>query len=119
MSLAIDSPLPDSSGSSSSDHVDDFAGFLDEVLDSDSDSDDDVGSIQGTKRRKVEVNSHGSSAISSTQVLELQKVEKMKNAISLCEHFWVLQRYVSRLWGKWIQAANFMWQKQPEHMFSI
>lgn len=85
MSLAIDSPLPDSSGSSSSsDHVDDFAGFLDEVLDSD--SDDEVGSIQSTKRRKVEVNSDGSSAISITQVLELQKVEKMKNANSLCEH---------------------------------
>ncbi|PRQ16964.1 putative protein-serine/threonine phosphatase [Rosa chinensis] len=76
MSLAVDSPIPDSSASS--DPVDDFAGFLDEVLDSD--SDEDVASLQSTKRRKVEVNSNGSSSISSSEVLEVEK-----NG-SLCEH---------------------------------
>ncbi|KAL6177644.1 hypothetical protein ACLB2K_049169 [Fragaria x ananassa] len=76
MSLAVDSQIPESS--SGENPVDDFAEFLDEVLDSDSDSDSE--SFLSSKRRKVEVICNGPSSISSSGVLEVEK-----NG-SLCEH---------------------------------
>ncbi|XP_050376871.1 RNA polymerase II C-terminal domain phosphatase-like 4 [Argentina anserina] len=73
MSLAVDSSIP-----GGEDPGDDFAGFLDEVLDSESDA--DAESVQSPKRRKLEAESNGSSLISSSEVLEVE------NNGSLCEH---------------------------------